>query len=65
MTIIDLLIAVIVLVVVIYVAKLVLDMVELPPPIRTIVMLIIGLVVLFIVLSWFGLADGLTTRRIN
>ena len=65
MTLIDLLIMAIVLIVVIYVAKLVLDMLELPPPMRTIVMLVIAVGVLVIVLSWFGLADGLTTRRIN
>ena len=65
MTLIDLLIAVIILLVVLYVAKIVIDYLELPPPIRQIVMLIIALVVLVIVLGWFGLADGLTTRRIN
>ena len=65
MTIIDLLLAAIVICIVIYVAKLVLDMLELPPPIRQLIMLIIAVVVLFIVLSWFGVVGDISTTKIG
>ena len=59
MMLIDILIAAIVIVVIVYVAKLVLDMLELPPPVRQIAMLIIGLIVLIVVLGWFGVGTDL------
>lgn len=59
MMLIDILIAAIVIVVIVYVAKLVLDMLELPPPVRSIAMLIIGLIVLIVVLGWFGVGTDL------
>ena len=59
MMLIDILIAAIVIVVIVYVAKLVLDMLELPAPVRQIAMLIIGLIVLIVVLGWFGVGTDL------
>lgn len=58
MTLIDILIAALILFVVIYIAKLLLDYLELPPPVRSIAMLIIAIVVLIVILSWFGVGTG-------
>lgn len=63
MTLIDILIAAIVLIVIIYVVKLVLDMLELPDPVRKIAMLIIGLVILVVVLGWLGVGTDLRLDR--
>jgi len=63
MMLIDILIAAIVIVVIVYVAKLVLDMLELPPPVRQIAMIIIGLIVLVVVLGWFGVGTELRLDR--
>ncbi len=49
------LIAVVVLLVVLYVAKLVIDYLELPDPIRKVVLLIIGLIGLLWLLSQLGI----------
>lgn len=65
MTLIDILIAAIVLVVVIYVVKLGLDMLELPPPIRSLVMLVVAVVVILVLLSWLGVGGNLTTRQLR
>ena len=59
MMLIDILIAAIVIVVIVYVARLILDMLELPAPVRSIAMLIIGLIVLIVVLGWFGVGTDL------
>ncbi len=48
------LIAVIVLCVVLYIVKLVLDMISLPPPIKQIVWLVVGLVALIVLLNLIG-----------
>ena len=63
MGLIDILIAAIILVVIIYVAKLVIDMLELPAQVRSIAMLIIGLVALLVVLGWLGV--GTENLRLN
>lgn len=65
MTLIEILILFIVLCVVIYAVKLVLDMLELPPQVRTLIMLVIAVVVILIIISSLGLADGLTTRQVG
>lgn len=58
MTLIDILIAAIIIAVVVYVAKLIIEMLALPAPIKSIAYLIIGLVVLVLVLQWFGVEAG-------
>ena len=55
---IEFLIAVIVLLVVIYVVKLVVAEIPLPENIKTVVWLILGLIILFAVLNFFGLTGG-------
>ena len=52
---IELLITLLVVAVLVYVVYLVLGMLHLPPPIQTIVFLIVGLVVLLFLLDMFGL----------
>lgn len=48
------LLSVVVLCIVLYIVKLVLDMIALPPPVKTIVWLIVGLVALIVLLSQLG-----------
>lgn len=50
------LVMVIILAVVIYIVKLVLDMIALPPPVKTIAWLIVGLVALVILMRALGIA---------
>lgn len=54
-----LLLSLLVLVIVVYVAKLVLDSLPLPPPIKTIAYLIVGLVGLIWLLRQLGLSTGI------
>lgn len=54
-TLIAFMVMVIVLMVVLYCVKLVMDWMELPPPIRTVAMLIVGIVALWILLSRLGI----------
>ena len=61
MMLIDILIAAIVIGIVVYVAKLILDLLELPQPLRQLVMLVIAVIVIVIVLGWFGVGTRLGT----
>ncbi len=49
----------------IYVVKLVLDMLELPPPIRQLVMLVVAVVVILVLLSWLGVVGNIGTTQIG
>lgn len=61
MMLIDILVAAIVIGIVVYVAKLILDLLELPQPLRQLVMLVIAVIVIVIVLGWFGVGTRLGT----
>jgi hypothetical protein len=56
MSLIGFLIAVVIVLVVLYVTKVIIDYMELPPPIRTVVLLIVGLVCLLVLLNQLGFA---------
>lgn len=61
---IDFLIGALFLVVILYVVKLVMNMINIPENIKQIAWIIIGLIVLMIVLQWFGIYDiDLGSRR--
>ena len=55
---IDVLVALIVIAIIIYVVNLVIDMLSLPPQVKTIALLIIGLIALIYILSLFGVNLG-------
>ncbi len=57
MTIIDIIVAAIVIVVILYVVQIVMSMITLPPQIKQLAWLIIGLIILIIVLGWFGVGN--------
>lgn len=58
MNLIGFLVAVLVILIVVYVCKLVVDFLELPPPVRTIALLIIGLVCLLMLLNSIGVVGA-------
>ncbi len=60
MNLIGLLVTLLVLAIVIYVVKLILDMLPLPDPVRLIVYLILGLVGLLILLNMLGIGTGVS-----
>ncbi len=55
MTIIDIILAAIVIVILLYVVQIIMSMIALPPQIKQLAWLIIGLIILIIVLGWFGI----------
>ncbi len=65
MTIIDLIIAAIVLVVVLYIVSIVMSMIPLPAQIKELAWLIIGLLVLLIVLGWFGIGGDILHKQVT
>ena len=61
MDLISLLIAIIILAVILYAVSILLNMIEIPPPMKQLVWLVIFVVILIIVLSWFsGGLSGVT-----
>ncbi len=54
MNLIGFLVAVLIILIILYVAKLVIDYMELPAPIRTVVLLIVGLICLLMLLNQVG-----------
>ncbi len=60
MTLIGLLIAIIIICVLLYAVKIVLDMIEVPPTLKQLVWLVIFVVILIIILSWIS-GGGLDT----
>jgi hypothetical protein len=58
MNLVGLLVAILVLAILVYAAKVLIDWLEFPPPIRTVIMLIIGVIVLLILLNMLGVGVG-------
>jgi heme A synthase len=65
MTLIGFLVALIILAIVVYIAKLVIDMLPLPEVAKTIAMLLLGLVALLYILGLFGINTGVNVPALR